>query len=277
VASLTVVCWASAFPAIRVAIRDLGPLEVAFLRAVAASAVLGGITLFRRSAWPRLRDLPWIALLGLVGHSLYTATLSLGETRIPAATASFLISSAPIWMVLIGRLFGAERIARWGLAGLLVSLLGVFVISLGRGGALKLDRYALTVLAAALLQAMYSMGQRPFLARYSGLQVVTCCALFSAVAFLPWSGQALAQFARAGAASRFSALYLGVVPTGVGYWTWADANRHLPVSVAGSFLYLVPPAAMLMGWAVLGETPALLSLLGGALVVGGVALVQRSR
>jgi drug/metabolite transporter (DMT)-like permease len=274
-ASLTVVCWASAFPAIRIAIRHFGPLEVAFLRALAASVVLVAIALARRTGWPAWRDLPFFAGLGLVGHALYTATLSLGQTRVPSAAASFLIASAPIWMVLIGRLCGAERLSRWGLSGLLVSLAGVFIISLGRGGALRVDAHALIVLAAAVLQAAYSMGQRPLLARYSGLQVVTFCAVAAALGFLPWAGSALAQFATAGALSRASVLFLGVVPTAVGYWTWADANRHLPVSVAGSFLYLVPPVALLIGWAALGEAPSLLSLGGGALVVGGVAMVQR--
>jgi len=95
-AALTVVCWASAFPAIRIAVREFGPLEVAFLRAAAAAVVLGGIAWARREPLPALRDLPLLAGLGVVGHSLYTATLSLGETRIPAGTASFLIASAPI-------------------------------------------------------------------------------------------------------------------------------------------------------------------------------------
>ena len=274
-AALTVLCWASAFPAIRIAIRAFGPMEVAFLRALAASAALGAIALARRSALPALRDLPYLAALGLVGHALYTATLSLGQTHIPAATASFLIASAPIWMVLLGRLAGVERIGWWSGAGLLVSLLGVLLISLGRAGGLKINAYALIVLGAAVLQALYSLGQRPMLSRYSGLQVVTACSVCAAVGFLPWSGRALAQFQQAGAGARGAVLFLGVVPTAVGYWTWADANRHLPVSTAGSFLYLVPPVALLLGWAVLGEAPTLLSLAGGALVVGGVAMVQR--
>ena len=274
-AAVTVLCWASAFPAIRIAVRGFGPLEVAFLRAAAASLVLGAIAGYRRAGLPRLGDLPALAGLGLVGHSLYTATLSLGQTRIPAATASFLIASAPIWMVVIGRLTGTERVTRWGVAGLLVSLAGVLVISLGRGGALRLNGYALVVLGAAVLQAVYSMGQRPVLARCSGLQMVTCAAVFAALGFLPWSGRALAQFARAGAGPRCAVLFLGVVPTAVGYWTWASANRRLPAAVAGSFLYLVPPVALLMGWAALGEAPTALSLGGGVLVVGGVAMVQR--
>lgn len=274
-AVVTVLCWASAFPAIRIAVRGFGPLEVAFLRAAAATLALGAIAVARRVGMPDWRDLPALAGLGLVGHALYTATLSLGQTRIPAATASFLIASAPIWMVVIGRLTGTERVTRWGLAGLLVSLAGVLVISLGRGGALRLNGYALAVLGAALLQAVYSMGQRPLLARRSGLQVVAFAALFAALGFLPWSGRALAQFALAGAGPRCAVLFLGVVPTAVGYWTWAGANRHLPASVAGSFLYLVPPVALLLGWAALGEVPTFLSLAGGALVVGGVAMVQR--
>jgi drug/metabolite transporter (DMT)-like permease len=273
--AVTVLCWASAFPAIRIAVRGFGPLEVAFLRAAAATLVLGALAIIRRVGLPAWRDLPALAGLGLVGHSLYTATLSLGQTRIPAATASFLIASAPIWMVVIGRLTGTERVTRWSLAGLLVSLAGVLAISLGRGGALRLNSHALIVLGAALLQAVYSMGQRPLLARRSGLQVVAFAVLAAALGFLPWSGRALAQFAQAGAGPRCAVLFLGVVPTAVGYWTWAGANRHLSASVAGSCLYLVPPVALLLGWAVLGEVPTALSLAGGALVVGGVAMVQR--
>ena len=151
----------------------------------------------------------------------------------------------------------------------------VLLISLGRGGGLRIDGYALIILGAAVLQALYSMAQRPLLARYSGLQVVTYGVIFAALCFVPWAGPSLAQFARAGNGPRFCVLFLGVVPTAVGYWTWADANRHLPVSVAGSFLYLIPPVALLMGWAALGEAPTALSLGGGALVVGGVAMVQK--
>jgi drug/metabolite transporter (DMT)-like permease len=274
-AAFTVLCWASAFPTIRIAVRAFGPMEIALLRALAASVVLGGIALIRRSPLPAPRDWPFLAALGMVGHSLYTATLSLGQTRIPSATASFLIASAPIWMVVLGRLAGVERISRWSAAGLLVSLLGVLLISLGRAGALKVNGYALIVLGAALLQALYSLGQRPLLARYSGLQVVTACVICAAIGFLPWTGPALAQFRQAGAGARAAVLFLGVVPTAVGYWTWASANRLLPVSLAGSSLYLVPPVALLLGWGVLGEAPTPLSLAGGALVVGGVAMVQR--
>jgi len=274
-ATLTVVCWASAFPAIRIAVLGFGPLEVAFLRAVAGSLVLGGIALAKRTALPAWRDLPWIAGLGVVGIAVYTAALSLGEIHTPSGTASFLIASAPIWMVLVGRVSGSERITRWGVAGLGVSFAGVLLISLGRGGGLRIDGYALIILGAAVLQALYSMAQRPLLTRYSGLQVVTYGVIFAALCFVPWAGPSLAQFARAGNGPRFCVLFLGVVPTAVGYWTWADANRHLPVSVAGSFLYLIPPVALLLGWAALGEAPTLLSLGGGALVVGGVAMVQK--
>lgn len=274
-ATLTILCWASAFPAIRIAVRAVGPMEVAFIRALSGSLVLGSIALSRGMRLPRGKDLAWFALLGIVGHSLYTATLSLGQTRIPSATAAFLISSAPLWMVVIARIFHREQLSGWAAAGLGVSLSGVLVISLGRAGALTLNVYALVVLAAALLQAAYSMGQRPFLARYTGLEVVTWCVIFAGIAFLPWAGRAATQFAHAPLGPRIAVLYLGVVPTAVGYWTWADTNRHLPASVAGSFLYLVPALALFFGWVLLGETPTALSLGGGALVVGGVAMVQK--
>jgi drug/metabolite transporter (DMT)-like permease len=68
-----------------------------------------------------------------------------------------------------------------------------------------------------------------------------------------------------------------VVPTAVGYSTWASAMRNLAPSSAGSFLYLVPAVVVALAWAVLGELPSGLAIAGGALVVAGVVAVQRLR
>jgi drug/metabolite transporter (DMT)-like permease len=51
--------------------------------------------------------------------------------------------------------------------------------------------------------------------------------------------------------------------------------KHLPPSVAGSFLYLVPAVVVVLAWALLGELPTAPSLAGGGLVVAGVVIVQR--
>jgi drug/metabolite transporter (DMT)-like permease len=272
---LTVLCWASAFPAIRIAVRGYSPVEIAFLRALAATLVLGSIGLAQGMALPRFRDLPAFAALGLIGHSLYTAVLSQGQTRVPAAMASFLVASAPVWMVLIGRLTGSPRIPRQALVGMTLSLFGVLLITIGRMGSLTLNVSALIVVGAAILQAIYSLGQRPLFARYSGLEIVTFSVFFALICFLPFGWSAFVRSAQVPPSQLVSAVFLGIVPTSLGYWAWAETNRHLPVEVAGAFLYLVPAVVLILAWLILGERLAFSSLIGGILVVAGVVLVQR--
>src|SRR5689334_22152018 len=77
-AACTVACWASAFVALRVALRTFPPQEVAVLRFVSAAAALGALALVKRMPLPALRDLPRFALLGLVGHALYNLALARG-------------------------------------------------------------------------------------------------------------------------------------------------------------------------------------------------------
>lgn len=70
-------------------------------------------------------------------------------------------------------------------------------------------------------------------------------------------------------------VYLGVFPTAVGYVTYAYAFSRMNASVAASFLYLVPVLAYLIAWVWLGEVPTVLSVVGGAVVLAGVFVVNR--
>ena len=276
-AGVTVVCWASAFVAIRVAVRSFTPAEVAWLRFCAAAAALGFVALFPRMPMPRARDLPALAGLGLVGHALYNLALAWGQARVPAASASFIVSSAPIWMVVLAAGLGQERPSAGRVIAMLLSLAGVALIAVGRGGRLVLDPPALVVVAASMMQAVYSMGQRPLLSRYTALQVSTF-AVFAALVWLtPFAPTAIRHLFERPWSHGAAALFLGVVPTAVGYSTWAIAMRNLSPSSAGSFLYLVPAVVLALAWSVLGELPSSLAIIGGALVVIGVVAVQRLR
>ena len=70
-------------------------------------------------------------------------------------------------------------------------------------------------------------------------------------------------------------VYLGVFPTAVGFMTWAYALSRTTAGRMGATTYLVPPLAILLGWALLCETPEPLALVGGALCLAGVVLTRR--
>jgi drug/metabolite transporter (DMT)-like permease len=72
-------------------------------------------------------------------------------------------------------------------------------------------------------------------------------------------------------------VYLGVFPSAIAYATWAYVLAQIPASRAATLLYLVPVLAIGAAWVWLSEVPTVMSLIGGAIVLSGVVLVNTRR
>ena len=118
------------------------------------------------------------------------------------------------------------------------------------------------------------MAQKPLLDRTSGLQVTFLACLIGAAVCLPFAPALADELGDAPAASLAWTVYLGVFPTAVGFTTWAYALKRTTAGRMGATTYLVPPLAILLGWAFLGETPPALAVAGGALCLVGVAVTR---
>ena len=70
-------------------------------------------------------------------------------------------------------------------------------------------------------------------------------------------------------------IYLGLAPTALGFATWSFALRRTSAGRTGSLNYLIPLVAIVLGWALLGETPPWLAAAGGAVCLAGVYLARR--
>jgi drug/metabolite transporter (DMT)-like permease len=273
--AITVVSWASAFPAIRAGLQAYSPEHVALLRYLFASAALAVVAVITRLPLPQLRDVPGIMLTGFLGVTVYNLLLNSGETGVPAAVASFIVASAPIYMALFATLLFKERLRQWGWIGILISFSGVALISVGTGAAGgQISPQVILVVLAPIAQSYYSIAQKPYLKRYSTFQF-TAYALWSAafflLAFLPGLFD---EIKAAPISATLAVAYLGLFPGALAYGTWAYAMARIPASRAGSFLYMIPLVAMIISWLWLGELPTLLSLVGGLVVLTGVIVVN---
>ena len=254
----TVLLWASAFPAITVAVRGLGPAGLAVARLAVASAVLALAAPLMGVRRPKLRDLPLIALCGLAGMTGYQLLLNAGERVVPAGTASLLVATAPVYSSLLAVAFLGERSSRRRWAGSAVALAGTALIAASHGlgfGAPSLFNGALVVLAAAVLQGVFHTAQKPLLARYTSFEVTAYAMWAGTVFILPWTGSLVQALPHAGGAAIGSAVFLGVAPSAAGFVLWAYAMARMDVGRVTVSLYLVPAAAIGISLAWLGQVP----------------------
>jgi drug/metabolite transporter (DMT)-like permease len=268
----TVLLWASAFPAITVAVRGLGPAGLAVARLAVASAALAVVAPVLGVRRPRPRDLALIALCGLAGMTGYQLLLNAGERVVPAGTASLLVATAPVYASLLAVAFLGERATRRRWAGSAVALAGTALIAASHG--LGFGTSALIVLAAAVLQAIFHTAQKPLLARYTGFEVTAYAMWAGTVFILPWTGSLLRALPHAGGAAIGSAVFLGLAPSAAGFVLWAYALARTDVGRVTVSLYLVPAAAIGISLVWLGEIPGPAELIGGAIALAGVVLAS---
>jgi drug/metabolite transporter (DMT)-like permease len=273
---ITVSLWGSAFVGIRDAGQTLSPGSLALGRLLVSVVVLGIAASIRREPLPRPRDLLGIAAFGVLFLGVYSVTLNAAERRVDAGTAAMLINTGPILIAILAGIFLKEGFPRWLFAGCAVAFSGCVLIGLGNSGSGTGAGLGIVLLIlAAAAYAVAVVIQKPLLARTSPLQVTWLGCVAGTIVCLPFTPTLVSELDSAGATAIGWTIYLGLAPTALGFATWAYALRHMTAGRLASLAYLIPVVAILLGWALLGETPPWLAVIGGALCLAGVAVARR--
>jgi drug/metabolite transporter (DMT)-like permease len=269
--------WGASFMFIKVAVRELEPMALVWLRLLLAAVVLvpaalltvgrDAVTQFR-AAFGRL------AVMGMVNSALPFLLLAWAETRLDAGLAAILQAAAPLFTAVISLRFGTDRVTGARLAGVVLGFVGVaLLVGAHTGGdliaALAVVGTALCYSAAGIYGAHKLRDTHPF--------VVGAGSMVIALVLVAPFGLAALPAHMIGAKELGSVLVLGLVCTGFAYMLFFVMLRGAGASRSILVTYLVPGTALVYAVVLLGEQVRVTAFLGLALILGGVALGARRR
>jgi drug/metabolite transporter (DMT)-like permease len=275
--------WGTTYLAIREGVKTLPPGLFGGLRIAAAGAVL--------LAWLTLRGravrLPWreLGAAWLVGGLLFVGgngLVTVGMKTVPSGVGAVLVATTPLWMALLERASPrGERLAARGWLGLLLGLGGVALLWASKAEASALvGTGPLLLLGSALAWSVGSFihrhrrGPTPLLlsAAWQSLLGGGTLALIGLAA--GEAGALSAEQLTPRAVGAF--FYLLTVSSLVTFVAYLWLLRHVSAALAGTYAYVNPAVAVLLGW-LLADEPLTPALVGGlAVILAGVALVRAS-
>jgi drug/metabolite transporter (DMT)-like permease len=280
--ALPIVFWAFAFPLIKISLNELNPINLTILRLFIVCLCFLVFLSLKPNKITKLvnKDIPYLFVLGFFGIIAYHFALNYGEQYISAGAASLIIATIPIFIVILAILFLSEKITLNILIGILLSSLGVIIITLfGNEDVIIEIEYiysALAVLIAAFFGAFYTVAGKKLLKKYSPLSLTIYAVLFGSIGMIPFINISLIEeISNLSITVWIAVLILAIFPTVIGYVLWYVALDIKPASELGIYLYLMPILSTILSFFILGEIMTLFFILGGLLIIIGLIIVNK--
>ncbi len=258
------------FVAARFSNRELPPFWGAGVRLGAAALLLLAVAALQRLPFPRGRALLGAAIYGVVGFGGSYAFGYWGMLRVPAGLASIILSSAPLFTLVLALAQGLERFQWRGLAGAVITLAGIAVTSTGSLAGAVPTWSVLALLGMALCFAEASIVAKRFPQSHPVSTNVVALAV-GAVILLSLSGlRGEARILPAQTSTWVALVYLVLLGTSAGFVLFLFVLRRWSAS-AIAYQFVLFPLVAVAASAFLEGTPVTMPLLlGGGLVLGGV-------
>ncbi|WP_255169454.1 DMT family transporter [Natrononativus amylolyticus] len=272
--------WGTSFAAIEVGLATLPPILFAAFRFDVAAALFVAAVVALGLEWrPRTRsDLALIAVGGGLVIGAHFALLFVGQSYVSSGVAAIILSLTPIVTPPLAlALLPRERIRAPAAVGLLLGLAGVVVIATD-GGALGGQAIGVALLFAsavvfalgAVLTARVS-GTLPLISLQAWSMAIGAALLHGLSAVHPAESIAAVEWTTA---ALVALAYLAVVATGGGFLAYFVLLERIGATEISMVNYAVPVVAAVFGWAVLGESLTLATIVGFALIVLGFGLCK---
>lgn len=283
---LVAATWGSNFVSMKYLLRTIDPVDLFLLRLILSSLFFGifllvtsgGLPAFTRSDWLRL------TLIAILGITISTSAVAFGTQMIPAALASLIVTSNPVFTAIISRLILGEPLTSRKITGIAIAFAGFMVVLLFGGQEaefnLKNSLGVLVMLFGPLTWALYTVLSKPFLSRCRPPQFAGLVTIIGTLAALPLflvDHSLPANVASFGPSQWLATMVSTLLALVLAYVLWYRGLAALSPTQVSVYLYLVPVFGVLGAWLLLGERITIFLFVGGITILAGVILTNTTR
>jgi drug/metabolite transporter (DMT)-like permease len=276
--------WGSTYLAIDVAVQTIPPALMCGIRfSIAGVIMLAVCAAIGRKVFYSPRQIALASIVGLLLLMGGNLTLSYAELAVSSGLAALIIAITPLWFLVLDQLLlGDHHISRRGKAGLLLGIVGLFVLvwpelragSLGRReliASISLIGGSFSWALGSVLSKRWQSGMDVFSS--TGWQIVAAgvgnfifAIFFEDLKHATWSHRSLAAVG-----------YLIACGSWIGYTAYIYLLEHVPTPKVSTYAYVNPVVAVFLGWLILHERVDRFILMGSAIVVLSVILVTSAK
>jgi drug/metabolite transporter (DMT)-like permease len=275
--------WAASYTAGKEALHTISPIELNVLRfTIAGLSFLPLLWRARHSISIDRARIPRLIAICLCGFVLNKALEYTGLTVATASDNALLIAAESLFTAILGWTLLRERVRTAAVIGLLVSILGVYLVvergfvvpALGTGTRIMGD---LLILAALVFESLYTILGKAELERNGAIAITALCTIGSLVVWVPATGVnvAVAGWPHLTPGVWVGVLYLGLAATTLANLGWFAALRYVEATTAAPTLFIQPLVGSLLAVLLLGDHLGWATIAGGVLLLLGLWLVSR--
>ena len=244
---------------------------VALIYAVAL--IVAGKGRIARADWPRLLT------ISLLGMFCYSVSSMFGFEYAPAGVGGLIYATQPLLIILLAAILLREALTPHAIIGIAIAAAGTVLLFWHEAATTTSDGSILyggmLLFLGCIAWAVYSVASRPLLIKYGPLSISAWSIIIATVPMYALSDAGtVATLGSMTIRHWIEIMFLAVMSTFIAVITWNLSIARLPATTTGAFLYLVPVIAITAGALLLGESVTITRIIGGLLILLGVAFAQ---
>lgn len=281
--TIAALLWGGSFVGTKIALSSIQPLTLVFLRYVIGSVIVLISLRYIKLQKIETGDLRWLILLSVFEPGLYFLFETYGIKETDPTVAALIIALIPVFVLIIATIFSIEKITPSKIGGVVLSVIGVSIISVfgeTQESTIRSTAKGLfLILLATITASSFTVLLSRLAKKYSSFTLASFQIIFTVIFYLPlatienypsfrfnWETESL-----------YALFYLGIFPTFFAYLLYAKGLSRIAGSTASLFTNLIPIFTAIISAVLLDTRPSLYTLIGGLLIIAGVSLVTVGR